>query len=748
MLVTRSDPPLPLSALRAKGRMVEVRLQDLRFTDPEAIELLTVAADVTISEDALANLQHEVEGWAVGLRLVSLALAHVANPESFLRELRGGLPHTQEYLFREVLDWQPAKVRHNMLRTSILDRFCSDLVDAVCASDDAHGPSVLTGPDFLDRLKRGNLFMIALDSQGVWCRYHHLFQEILQRELRQEAGAEEIAALHVRAGRWFESQGLIEEAIRHTLAAGDPTAAAEIVERHAPTELVEDRWYVLERWWHMLPSAIRQGRPALLFTDAWLAFTRLQLERIPPILERIEALFEDDDMDDVTSGGLAFFRGNQAYWEGRPEQSVPLLEEALRLLDGHQPHVESNAEIILGLSRSMLGQGGRALEALEHRIRGFERQEGQYFAHLIGALVFIHLLSGDLVQARVEAMRLHHVARRSDLSTTSGWGSYFRGSVHLHLGELDDAARHFADAARLRYALDSEAALDALAGLALAEELRGRTDAAEAALGQLAELAEELNHPMYHRVVESCRARIALLRREPPAVQRAPAAAAAPTPAELFMWLEVPALTRARVLIAAGTTECLAEATDLLKALRDVAASSRFTCQLIELSVLQALALERQGRSEESARALVEAVGLAAPGGWVRPFLEAGPTMAGMLHELGGRTGHRAFRERLLGALGDRSVGAPPPPDVVGATGAEHAGVRPLLDELTHRELDVLELLARRLQNKEIAAQLYISVHTVNDHLKRIYQKLGVGGRRPAVRRALELGLVDPRRAD
>ncbi len=223
VLVTRSDPPLPLSALRAKGRMTEVRLQDLRFTDPEAVELLTVAADVTISGDALTNLQHEVEGWAVGLRLVSLALAHVANPDSFLRNLRGGLPHTQEYLFQEVLDWQPAKVRHNMLRTSILDRFCPDLVDAVCASDDAHGPSVLTGPDFLDRLQRGNLFMIALDSQGVWFRYHHLFQEILQRELRQEVDAEEIAALHARAGQWFESQGLIEEAVRHTLAAGNPT---------------------------------------------------------------------------------------------------------------------------------------------------------------------------------------------------------------------------------------------------------------------------------------------------------------------------------------------------------------------------------------------------------------------------------------------------------------------------------------------------------------------------------------------
>ena len=747
VLVTRSDPPLPLSALRARGRLKEIRLQDLRFTDAEAIEFLAAAVDIAVSEDALANLQHEVEGWAVGLRLVSLALPYVADPESFLRDLRGGLPHTQEYLFREVLDWQPAKVRYSMLRTSILDRFCPELLDAVCAADDAHAPTILPGGEFVDLLQRGNLFVIALDSQGTWFRHHHLFQEVLQRTLREEVDPEEVARLHARAGGWFESQGLIEEAVRHTLAAGSPSGAAEIVERHAPTELNEDRWYVLERWWHMLPSAIRQERPELLFTEAWIAFSRLQLERIPPILERIEALFEGEGMDDVTSGNLSFLRGNQAYWEGQPEQSVPLLEEALRLLDGRRPHVESNAEILLGLSRSMSGQGEAAIRALEHRIQGFEKQEGQYFAHLIGALVFIHVLSGDLARARTEALRMHHVARRSELSTTSGWGAYFRGCIHLQLGELDQAVVQFGEAARLRYAIDSEAAFDALAGLALAEELRGRTDAADAAMERLGELAEELNHPLYLRVVESCRARVAVLRCQAPALQRVPAVTSAPTPAELFMWVEVPALTRVRVLIAAGTAECLAEAIDLLGTIHEVAASSRFTCQLIELTVLRVLALARQGHREEATKALVEAVNLAAPGGWVRPFLEAGPTMAAMLHELGGRLGHGAFRARLLEALGDRGATMPASSDPAGATGRGRADVRPLIETLTHRELDVLELLAKRLQNKEIAAQLYISTHTVNDHLKHIYQKFGVSGRRPAVRRAIELGLVDPRRS-
>lgn len=744
VLVTRRDPPLAISRLRADGRMTELRLQDLRFEDAEAAELLALAAHVSVGGEALGNLQREVEGWAVGLRLVSLALTHVAEPDLFLRNLRGGLPHTQEYLFREVLDWQPVKVRRCLLRTSILERFCPALVDALCASDDAGAPTTFSGRDFVDLLRQGNLFTLALDSHGEWWRYHHLFQEVLLSELAA-LGADEVADLHVRASRWFESQGWIEESVRHALAAGETTLAAEIVERHGQAELNADRWYVLERWLNLLPLDVRRERPALQLTAAWMAFTRLQLERIPPILERVEHLFEGREMDSGSRGELAFFRGNQAYWEGRPGESRELLGEALRLLDGRRPHVESNAEILLGLSRAMLGEGDGAIAALKKRIHAHTAPKGQYFAHLVAALVFIHYLSGDLGRARTQARRLHQVATESGLSTTAGWGGYFRGCIALQSADLDRAVDHLREVARLRYALDSEAAIDALAGLALAHQLARRTDAADEALGSLEELAGELNHPPYLRVVESCRARLTLLRGTAgPPPQAIPAEASPTTPAELFMWLEIPTITRARILVAAGTPECLDEAGSILGSLREVAESSRFKCQAIELAVLEALSLEKGGRVDPASQALKRAVSLAAPGGWIRPFLEAGPLMRDMLQRLGRRSGQASFRQSILDAFDAWSATSVETAHREVPEQLERAPVLPPGQDLTHRELDVLELLAKRLQNKEIAAQLFISAHTVNDHLKHIYQKLGVRGRREAVRRATGLGLLDP----
>ena len=228
--------------------MTELRLQDLRFTESESAELFAKTAKIALSEDALANLQREVEGWAVGLHLVSLALRHVKNPDSFINDLHGGLPHTQEYLLREVLAGQPPEVRSCILETSILDRFCPPVVDAVCFPDATSARPRFGGRELVDLIQRNNLFAIALDAQGEWFRFHHLFREILGRQLQQSTGATEISTLHSRASSWFESQGLISESIEHALAAGDVDRAAETVERFRCDELDADQWYVVEKW--------------------------------------------------------------------------------------------------------------------------------------------------------------------------------------------------------------------------------------------------------------------------------------------------------------------------------------------------------------------------------------------------------------------------------------------------------------------------------------------------------------------
>jgi LuxR family maltose regulon positive regulatory protein len=212
--------------------MTEVRMQDLRFSQAESRALLEKTSAFVASDDALANLQQEIEGWVVGLRLVSLALGRIEDPEGFLKGMQGGIQQTQKYLIQEVVARQSPRMRDWLLQTALLDRFCGPLCNAVRGAEPGAGASELDGDQFIEALVAGNLFAIPLDARGEWFRYHHLFQQLLQVELNKRMAPDEIARLHLRACEWLESQGLIEEAIQHAMKAKDGVGAAEIVEQH------------------------------------------------------------------------------------------------------------------------------------------------------------------------------------------------------------------------------------------------------------------------------------------------------------------------------------------------------------------------------------------------------------------------------------------------------------------------------------------------------------------------------------
>jgi LuxR family maltose regulon positive regulatory protein len=226
-----------------------------------------------------------------------------------LNELHGGLQQTQEYLFQEVLVRQSPQMRDWLLKTAILDRFCPPLCDVVCAIEDGTGAPHLDSAKFIKEVFDSNPFAVPPDTRGEWYRYHHLFQRLLQVELERHMSAGEIATLHLRASEWFESQGLIEEAIQHAMKAKDGVGAAEIVEQHQQVELNQDRWYVVERWLVMLTVEIIQQRPRLLLAQMWGLYNTFQLLEIPPLLERAESLLADETADETLLGEVNFYRG-------------------------------------------------------------------------------------------------------------------------------------------------------------------------------------------------------------------------------------------------------------------------------------------------------------------------------------------------------------------------------------------------------------------------------------------------------
>jgi LuxR family maltose regulon positive regulatory protein len=747
VLVGRRDPLLPISRLRGSNRMTEIRTLDLRFSAMETAAYLQRALREQINESTAAAMAERTDGWVTGLRLVVLALRGQHNAVSKLVEVKRNTGYQMDYLIAEVLDNQLPAICRYLLSTSILDRFCVPLCDVLCAPDFVPGEGEIDGEGFITLAQESNMFMIPLDTENEWFRYHHLFQDLLQRQLKRRCGSKEIATLHSRASEWFESQGLITESIKHALAAGDTKSAADIIERHRDDEFIADRWQVVVRWLAMLPEDIRRERPKLLLTEVWIRNLQHQLGRVPMLLDRAESLLRSPTEDPTVAAEMGFFRGYITYFEGQAERSLQYLEDSVSQLAGTKSPFLGEAELMLGLARCMVGKKDRAVRGLKDRIWEVGPSENYSMSRLIASLVFIHLLWGDLHLARREAQNLQAMSRKHKLGLAEAWSCYFLACTHLHVGELEAASLHFAQAVELRYVLEPRAALDALAGLALTQQFMGLGNEAAESCRRLEEFAQELHERHYLFLAQSCQARLSMLRGDlNSAVEWGWSVDESPVLAELFIWLEVPSITQARVLIAAGSEQSLLNATKLLQPIRDLCEAHRFTCQIIEVAVLQSLALDQLGRADEALHALEEVVALAGPRGWIRPFVEAGPPMADLLKRLQKQSDAVGYIERLLAAFREDERVVVVHEELEG-TGAPSTSVnpQPLVEPLTNRELEILELLAQRLQNKEIADKLFVSIETVKTHLSNIYQKLQVSNRREADERAKSLGILTRR---
>ena len=746
VLISRLNPPLNLSQLRARGQMVELRVQDLRFTKAETSAFVQKTMGAPVDQATAALLQEKTEGWVTGLRLSMLSLHGPEDLDQLSIKLPGERLAT-EYLFQEVFENQPQEIQKRLLRTSILDRFCAPLCEAMC--DAEPGSQQISGQDFLNWLMQADLFAISLDDQRQWYRYHHLFQYLLKRQLDKSLDADSIAQLHRSASAWFAQNDLIDEAIHHALAAGDSVVAAELIEQNRRDILNADQWYVLEKWLSWLPDEIKQQRPELLLAQAWISYFTFKLRAIPPLLESIELLLGDDETDKGLWGEVAFFWGHHWFWHGQTAQSLDLLQRALELIPRSYYQGRGETEIYWALAEQMAGQKQMVVQTLTNRLYYEQTPQAVRMTRLLGALIFVHFLSGELLLAERVTQQLRNVATESGNTYVETWTSYMHGYIHYFRNDLEKALHYLESAMNGRYILHTRAAVDSLAGLTLTYQVLGQPGKATATMELLLEFVQETNDPAYVTVARSCQARLALLQGDQKsAVRWAQTDDLTADTGIMFYWLEVPRITQCRVLIAQGTAASLQEAANKLDDYVLTAEATHNTRQLIELLALQALTYEKQGRTDRapstsSGRAqslskgqaltcLERAVTLAAPDGWIRPFLELEPGMAGLLNELGQKGMAQDFIAQIVAAF------PLSPPDVA----VSHQSRLP--EPLTDRELEVLALLARRYRDKEIAAELFISPATVRRHASNIYQKLQVNGRRQAAEKARALGILPP----
>ncbi|MCJ7542328.1 MAG: response regulator [Desulfobacterales bacterium] len=743
VLIGRRDPFLPISSLRAQGLMTEIRLQDLCFTKAETKAYLDQVIGDQIEDAIAAKWTKKTEGWIVGLHLAALSMRQRGDATSMLTEIPGGLQYVTEYLFNEVFKSQSPEIRHFLLSTAILDRFCAPLCEVLVGPDAESRQDDINSWDFLDVLKNQNLFIVGLDPKNRWFRYHHLFQQLLKDQLMLHRSSEEIVALHSRAGNWFAENNLIDEAIRHLLAAGDVIGAAQLVEENRQTMLDSDRWYVFEKWLSMLPDTVIQQRPILLLAHVWILYHQFDIPAIPSIIDAVEAHLKDDPMEQHLRGEIEFFRGYICYFQNKGSHSLKHLQEALKLVPEKYHEIRGQIEILYGLARQMQGQKEDAVKTLTDLLYHKEPPFSVRKTRLLVTLVYIHIISGDLDSAFVINQQLFDFATKNNYIYAKVWSVYLKGLIHFYRNELDKAIDHFGQAIEEKFIFHTRAVVDSMAGLIFSYQAEGQPDQAGETIQKLLKYVASQSDPTYLMIADSCNVRLSIMQGELVSAMGWLQESSPPVE-NMVWWLEIPAVTRCRALLAKGSHESLEKAEIKLRELLQLNQDNHNTCHTIHILPLLVMVYHKQGRDDEALTILEEAVDLAKPGGWIRPFVELGSPMADLLNQLLRQNVAVDYIEKLLAAFSDQQTGPPslplspsPHPPVSPSTRPQ-----PLVEPLTNRELDILDLLAQRLQNKEIADKLFISPETVKTHLNNIYQKLNVTNRRHAVERAKTLGIL------
>jgi LuxR family transcriptional regulator, maltose regulon positive regulatory protein len=765
VIATREDPPLPIARLRARGQLLELRAAELRFTPPEAETFLKQMVGQALTAADVEALETRTEGWIAGLQLAALAMQNRTDLRGFISAFTGSNHFVLDYLAAEVVERQPSHLQAFLLQTSILDRLCGPLCDAVMGIGDVHTSAHAAYTQaLLEELERANLFVVSLDDTRTWYRYHHLFGEVLRERLLRGATAQEVASLHRRASVWHEGQGLVAEAIYHALAAQDWDRAARMIEIHGLVLILSGQVQTVLSWLYTLPAPIMQNRPLLIVHWAsGLMFTN-QFEAAEVRLEQAERCLQSDTPDDLARlvrGRAALCRGIIGSLVGDLAPTLRFLQQALALLPAGAPN-----EAIAVMSARARAAAGVYLAEVSYQLTGDVTTKSEQRAadailpvrtagytteilHGYTSLATLHMLKGRLRAAAATYAQVERLVPGQDaLQALIGSPAYYVGMGDLlrEWNDLNAAESYLALAMDLlqgTLAAEADVILRGYVALARVQQARGNGAAALATLQAFVQVARERKLvPLLLDQASAMQARLHLMQNDLRAASRWAESIGLSLNDEIGFSCEAAYLTLARLRIAQGRGEEILPLLDRL--LADAETKARMH-SVIEIRTVQALAYHTRGDQQRALTLVEEALVHAEPEGYVRVFLDGGAPMAALLHELIIRGDKLApYCKGLLAAfdptaLPEQSATAMPAalPHPLTAT------PQPLVERLSERELDVLRLIAAGHSNHEIAHDLIIAVGTVKRHVHSIFGKLGVSNRLEAVIRAGELGILD-----
>jgi LuxR family maltose regulon positive regulatory protein len=732
---TRADPSISLARLRAHSQLIEIRAEDLQFSMEEATTLLNEKMGLNLKPAHIKALNTHTESWVVGLQLAALSLQGQPSYDTFIEQFTGGHQFILDYLIEEVLVRLPEAQRAFMLCTSILERFCGMLCREV-TGDPSSG-------QMLDEIRKSNLFLIPLDIDGRWFRYHHLFAEVLYALLEQEHPGE-IGALHLKAAAWFDSEGHPGEAMDHVLRSGNIPRSKELFLKHWMTVLHRGEVATVLRWLDALPEEIERNDPSVSLARCWALFLSWQYSAIEPHLEQATNAYERLIDEGSLSGGLqdqiasqlAMMRSVLARNRGEHARSVAYVEEAAGLMPSEMAEGIGTVWNMLAAARAGAGDFDGTIEAYARGI-ALSRAEG----NLVGAYgctygqVMYMLIQGRLTEAEEfcrssidRAIREGH----GDFPAT-GWLHIVMARIEMERGCLDEAEVYLRDGLRIaRPGGFSEAVRSGRYLRARLADARGDLEAASDILQDTARIVNAMNEPYLtgelnwqwaiHYLnadnLDAAREKLRILEEKIEVTQHA----------NLLLWRR---WLFPRLLCAEERySEALTALDESIRSAQDMNSNG----ELIHLLALQAIALNASGDRMPAHSALREALALGATEGYIWFWLNAGPELGSLLRDLkNDRDTPQAFYPYLDSIL-----------DACRAAFGESTRPQPgeLLDTLTPRELEIMRLISKGYSNPKIASELVVTINTIKKHTSNIYGKLGVRSRTQAIARAHELNLL------
>jgi LuxR family maltose regulon positive regulatory protein len=727
VIISRADPPLPLSKLRAANKMKDIRTSHLRLNTEETKLFSQNNFEIEDIDSIISIVNDRFEGWVTGIRLLKIHLSYKDYNVNDFKQLIKNSRFSDTYFIDELIKHIDVETLNFLLQTSILQKINSNLSDYVLSAKD----KTFNSKQIIKELLNKNLFLINLDNNDKWFRYHHLFQNALQEELKRTYDGEQITNIHKKAIEWYSNNQLYEDAFHHATQTNDINIIVEFVQTNIDIPLNKNRWFVLEKWLKHIPENIINDNPILLIAQIWIMHHKGVLWVIPKLITKVEKIRDNNiELFEEIKPQLVFFKAMINFWNANLNESLEQFDYVRKNITSDKLGTKSLSSIYYANASQMTGKGEEVYKEIQLEISR-NNLHPDYKIILLASLVYIKLLNGDLYAAERITNRIRKISSATNNDFYVAWYEFFLGYISFQQYRQEQALSHFKNALEGVYLLNTHAPIDAFAGILLTLGNTNKKKEFEQIYNQLTSFVYEWNSPAYNTIAHSLKARLAIadnnLQKASENIKKADMIFDSGI---LVFNIEVPRITFCKLLLAKNSYKKTHEAINKLTEILDFVFKINNIPQSIEVLVLLSVAYYKNNDLQLAIDSLTQAIKLAEKGHIIHPFIEQAENIIPLLLKIKSNDDNINDFISLLN-------------NIISNNNNNIKKEASFIESLSNRELDVILLLAQRFSNKEIAEKLFISPTTVKKHTINIYQKLDVNKRLEAVARAKEIGIIN-----